>query len=295
MRRRAGARRAFALLFVFVATALQAKEAAIGFRQGMIFTDVSVASPGRVNGGSSYFTEDPLAIRNYFLLGRSTDTESRNLAVYSLFLRPSGTAFSSNGRLGFEYGYSDRVGVGYSIEATRVYVRNVPHTSTHRLSPDYMLFFSRFPSTTAKPGFVELTNAYTVDQHVADLGTVNFEVAYHFVRERFVDPYVRFTFGLGSYGSYTLHGGASLGLRVHLGRSAYFFAEGFGNYYRTWPKGGGGGGGSSSDSSSDSGGGGEAALPARSLALDGVTSKGFDVKLTRFNERSVRAGVGYVY
>lgn len=286
------------LCFLAITTpAIGAPEAQeVGFREGLIFTEFAVAAPGHVSGGSSYYVEDTFALRNVAIFGRTTNSTARALALYSLFGRPQSTASTRNGRIALEYGISKRFGIGYSIESTHVRAENVPVTTTYGVAPIYLYVLgARLPDAAATPGFQDIMNAQVRTFTVAQINTVNFDVAFHGAFGR-IDPYARLSFGLGTYSSITWHAGISAGVRLYLGSVFYVFGEAFGNYYRIQPP--SSGGGSDDSGGGDGGGGGGSEItrgPRLPAVIEGVVEKDFSAKLSRIGERSVRFGFGYIY
>lgn len=193
------------------------------FRKGQLFVDFGFGG-GAASSPALNAVEDDSNSQFIGIMDlSSTDPTRYMFGLYLINSSGKHNRTDLNGRIGIEYAINSVLGLGASVQSTQITIDNVAVY-------DGLLFFGWLfnPNTSLSP--LEILGAKRETVKMSSLNTVDFDLGLHLPGTEYLDPYVRFSPGIGSVeGGTIVKAGATLGMRFKIANSVTLNLEGYGN------------------------------------------------------------------
>lgn len=218
------------------------------FRDGELFFDIE-GGVSKVESPAIDFLKDTSlyqfsAITNANQSPSSGVNQNRQiLGFYQLINTPEPEVSVKRGRFGIEYAVTNWLGLGGSLNSTKIKIKDYPHwqtfypylyglangsTSTSGEIPQHIF------STTGEPSFYDYLLTFDrTNIELEDLNTLDFNIGFHLPGSENFDPYIQLALGGGSIpGGYITKMGIALAVRYAPGGSnLYLSARIFGTSF----------------------------------------------------------------
>ncbi len=194
------------------------------YRKGQLFIEIGVGS-GYVDSSALRKFENDTTVYNVSILDITSTNVNRQLfGMYILNSVGQQEQKLINGRLGFEYAFSDYFGAGISVQSSKIRMNNV------FIFSDYTFLGVLLGGTSGDLNLFDLITAARGNVRMEDLSTADFNLSFHFLGSKSLDPFLRLSTGAGSVvGGYIIKGGGSLGIRYRAASSIFLFMEAYDN------------------------------------------------------------------
>jgi hypothetical protein len=200
------------------------------FKKGRLFVDLGIASGTSIGPDSNFGSSGDA----FFYLIQSANSPNQNIRNISLFgfadsISKKPDVTGENFRLGFEYGFTEWLGLGGSVSNTSVTWNN-PTLGTE--FPFLVLLPLISGNTPLSETLLSLSLAPNTIKF-ENLPTSDFDVSFHVPTRIGLDPYSRITVGIGSTrsGGFITKVGAAFGVRYNFHENYTASVEGLYNSY----------------------------------------------------------------